>query len=90
MASSGAKFGNIIALSLGGLLCLHGFAGGWPSIFYVFGSMGVIWSILFFILSTDSPKAHWFMGSNEKDYIMNETKKTIALREYCQSVSSYF
>ena len=36
-ASSGAKFGNIVALSLGGILCLHGMDGGWPSIFYLFG-----------------------------------------------------
>lgn len=87
MASSGAKVGNIIALSLGSILCLHGFAGGWPSIFYIFGAMGVVWSALLFLISTDSPKNHWFIGENEKSYILSETKKTIALREYCQSVS---
>lgn len=90
MASSGAKVGNIIALSLGSVLCLHGFAGGWPSIFYIFGSMGVIWSVLFFILSTDSPGNHWFIRENEKSYVLSETKKTIALKQYCQSVKSSF
>ena len=90
MASSGAKVGNIIALSLGSVLCLHGFAGGWPSIFYIFGSMGVIWSVLFFILSTDSPGNHWFIRENEKSYVLSETKKTIALKQYCQSVKKQF
>lgn len=36
-SSSGAQFGTIIGFSLGGYLCVHGFDGGWPSIFYYFG-----------------------------------------------------
>jgi MFS family permease len=86
MASSGAKVGNIIALSLGSVLCLYGFAGGWPSIFYIFGSIGIVWSVLWFLLSTNSPKDHRFIGAKEKAFILDETKKAINARQYCQSV----
>ena len=36
IASSGAKIGNILALSIGGVLCLHGFGGGWPRFYFIF------------------------------------------------------
>ena len=36
-STSGAWIGNIIALPLGAYLCVSGFDGGWPSIFYIFG-----------------------------------------------------
>ena len=34
---SGAYIGNILALSIGGVLCSSTFLGGWPSAFYLFG-----------------------------------------------------
>lgn len=36
-STAGAWVGNIIALPLAGYLCVNGFGGGWPSIFYIFG-----------------------------------------------------
>jgi MFS family permease len=36
-SGSGSQVGIITGFSLGGYLCVHGFAGGWPSIFYIFG-----------------------------------------------------
>ena len=36
-STSGAWVGNIVALPLAGYLCVSGFDGGWPSIFYIFG-----------------------------------------------------
>ena len=79
IASSGAKVGNIAALSLGGILCLHGW-GGWRSIFYTFGSLGVCWSILFFVLSADSPRNHRFISETERNYILSDTKKAQDMR----------
>ena len=38
IANAGAQIGNVAALSLGGYLCVSGFDGGWPSIFYTFGN----------------------------------------------------
>ena len=41
-SNAGLWFGNIIALPLGGYLCISGFDGGWPSIFYIFGKLLII------------------------------------------------
>ena len=38
----GNLLGTIVALPLSGLLAAKGFAGGWPSIFYVFGEHGFV------------------------------------------------
>ena len=40
IALCGGYFGNVVAFPLSGLLCQCGFAGGWPSVFYLFGEEG--------------------------------------------------
>lgn len=80
-STSGAWFGNIVALPLGGFLCVYGLDGGWPSIFYVFGTLGTIWSIIFVFVITDSPKNHWFITEEEKEYLVTETVKETSARE---------
>lgn len=39
MVYAGAQFGTIISMPLSGILAQY----SWPSIFYVFGAMGVVW-----------------------------------------------
>ncbi|RNA04065.1 sialin-like [Brachionus plicatilis] len=80
IASSGSKLGNIIALSLGGILCVYGFDGGWPSIFYIFGCAGIVWSVLMLTLASDTPSEHRFIGKREKEFIFEETKKSINIK----------
>lgn len=40
---AGAQFGTIISMPISGLLAEY----SWPSIFYVFGLLGVVWSLAF-------------------------------------------
>jgi ACS family sodium-dependent inorganic phosphate cotransporter-like MFS transporter 5 len=42
IGNAGSQIGNVVALPLGGYLCVNGFAGGWPSIFYVFGMILIL------------------------------------------------
>lgn len=67
---SGAQFGTVISMPLSGLLSMHGFAGGWPSIFYVFGVIGAIWSIFFLIFVYEDPESHPRISEGEKKYII--------------------
>ncbi|KAJ6645996.1 putative inorganic phosphate cotransporter, partial [Pseudolycoriella hygida] len=68
---AGAQFGTIISMPLSGLLAQHGFDGGWPSIFYVFGVVGVVWSIAFLWLVYEEPSVHPTIDEEEKKYILN-------------------
>jgi len=55
------------------IFLLHGFDNGWPSIFYIYGMIGVLWCLLFFTLTTNDPKTHKFISEFEKNYISGES-----------------
>ena len=42
---SGPFVGNVLSFPLSALLCEYGFAGGWPSVFYVFGKKSTLYNI---------------------------------------------
>lgn len=58
-------------MPLSGLLSEYGFAGGWPSIFYVFGAVGTIWCIAFLIMVHEDPESHPRISEDEKKYILS-------------------
>ena len=64
----GANAGVIVGMMLSGVLCDHGFAGGWPSVFYVFGMIGCLWSGAWFLLVYDSPATHPRISKAELEY----------------------
>ena len=68
-ASSGAQLGTVIGMLISGVLCDHGFAGGWPSVFYVFGTVGCVWSFAWFVLCYSSPSVHPRISVAEREYI---------------------
>lgn len=67
---------KVFSFSIGGYLCVNGFAGGWPSIFYVFGTIGIVWSILWLSLTSKSPADHHFISEKEREYVLKNTKGT--------------
>jgi ACS family sodium-dependent inorganic phosphate cotransporter-like MFS transporter 5 len=73
IANAGSQIGNVVAFSLGGYLCINGFAGGWPSIFYIFGIVGIVWTVLWYIIAAKSPEEHRFISGEEKEYIKAHT-----------------
>ena len=66
---AGAQFGTIVSMPLSGLLSEYGFDGGWPSIFYVFGIIGTVWSIAFLIFCYEDPNSHPTIDEKERKYI---------------------
>ncbi|KAK6173305.1 hypothetical protein SNE40_016781 [Patella caerulea] len=66
-AFSGSYIGTVVALPISGALGRS--AAGWPSIFYVFGSLAVIWFMLWCIIITESPAKHQSITNAELEYI---------------------
>ena len=58
-------------MPLSGLLAEYGFDGGWPSIFYIFGLIGVIWSIVFIWTVNECPSVCHRINDRERKYIMS-------------------
>lgn len=69
---AGAQFGTVISMPLSGLLAEYGFAGGWPSIFYVFGTIGTIWCVVFLWTCKEDPQSDETIEDDERKYIVNQ------------------
>jgi len=64
----GSPAGVVVGMLMSGVLCDYGFAGGWPSVFYVFGIIGCVWSAAWFLLCYDSPATHPRISTAERQY----------------------
>ena len=72
---------KVIALPLGGYLCQNGFDGGWPSVFYIFGAIGIVWCVLWWLIGAASPADHKFISEKEREYIIEQTSSNITEKE---------
>ncbi|GLV43230.1 picot [Carabus blaptoides fortunei] len=66
---AGAQFGTVISMPLSGLLAASPIK--WPSIFYVFGAVGAVWSVIFLIMCYEDPEKHPRIDAEEKKYILS-------------------
>jgi len=64
----GSSVGVVVGMLVSGVLSDYGFAGGWPSVFYVFGMFGCVWSVAWFLLCYNSPSTHPRISTVELTY----------------------
>lgn len=72
ISMSGPFAGTVLGMSGSGLIEHH---YGWAWIFYIFGLLGIIWSIFWFYLVTDYPKQQVKISKEELKYIHNSLKE---------------
>ncbi|XP_071942007.1 sialin-like [Antedon mediterranea] len=66
---AGSQLGAVLSNPVSGWLCSTTFLGGWPSVFYVFGTLGLIWFVLWTILVHNTPAQHPRISPEELEYI---------------------
>ena len=50
----GTPMGTLLGLPIAGALCSSNFLGGWPSVYYIFGAVSILWSIPWFLFVEDT------------------------------------
>ncbi|KAL7743888.1 hypothetical protein ACLKA6_003115 [Drosophila palustris] len=66
---AGSNIGTVISMPLTGWLCSQSFLGGWPSAFYIFGLLGIVWFGAWMYLVYDRPSEHPRISWKERTYI---------------------
>lgn len=69
---SGGPLGNVISMVVAGWISDSPY--GWPLVFYLYGSLGVLWGIVWLLVGYDSPNKHPTISLEEKHYIQNGIK----------------
>lgn len=72
-AFCGSYAGAVIAMPLAGVLVQY---TGWSSVFYVYGTFGVMWYCFWILVSYESPAAHPTITEEERTYIEESIGKT--------------
>uniref|UniRef100_A0A0A1WNA6 Sialin n=1 Tax=Zeugodacus cucurbitae TaxID=28588 RepID=A0A0A1WNA6_ZEUCU len=83
---AGSNIGTVISMPLAGWLCSLDFLGGWPSAFYIFGLLGIVWFIFWMYLVYDKPSVHPRISYKERDYI-ERSIRTMQPRNYNELLS---
>lgn len=65
---SGAALGTCVGMLVTGILCDNNIAGGWPAVFYLFGIIGLFWSVVWFLFCYSSPATHPCISKTERQY----------------------
>ncbi|KAJ8946318.1 hypothetical protein NQ318_004207 [Aromia moschata] len=65
---AGVPLGTLISMPVTGILCKIENVG-WPASFYLFGAIGISWSILWSIFGAESPSEHKNITLVERSYI---------------------
>ncbi|KAF6201727.1 hypothetical protein GE061_004122 [Apolygus lucorum] len=75
---AGNQIGTVVSSAISGLLLdIY----DWPVIFYLFGTLGVLWYVFWIFLCYNDPASHPYITEKEKDYL-EETLGGIKRKEH--------
>uniref|UniRef100_A0A3B3TRP0 Vesicular glutamate transporter 1 n=1 Tax=Poecilia latipinna TaxID=48699 RepID=A0A3B3TRP0_9TELE len=89
-AFCGSYAGAVIAMPLAGILVQY---SGWSSVFYVYGTFGVMWYCFWILVSYESPAAHPTITEEERTYIeesIGESAHVLVLQKFNTPWKSFF
>lgn len=73
---TGFDFGTTLGIGIAGALSASSL--GWPYVFYVTAGMGLVWSLGWFLLASNTPLTSKYLSSEEQDYIFsNQSNKNL-------------
>ncbi|XP_063913674.1 sialin-like [Zophobas morio] len=84
MALSGCYLGTVVAMAASAYLAE---TLGWPSIFYVFGSISIIWFIIWMWFVSETPAEDPRISNTELDYILQSLGSVPEKRETEQALT---
>jgi len=71
---AGSYLGTFVTFPISSILVEVKALWCWPSVFYVFGSLGILWALPWFCCISNSPETDPFISDGEKEYILAERK----------------
>nr|XP_014991197.2 sodium-dependent phosphate transport protein 4 isoform X2 [Macaca mulatta] len=74
IALSGMLLGCFSAILIGGFISE---TLGWPFVFYIFGGVGCVCCLLWFIVIYDDPTSYPWISTSEKEYITSSLKQQV-------------
>ncbi|XP_068737249.1 sialin-like [Montipora capricornis] len=66
---TGLQIGIILGMPVAGVLCASNLWGGWPSVFYIYGAVGVVWFFIWMAFAYERPADHPRISIKEREYI---------------------
>lgn len=82
----GGNLGAVFSTIFSGYLCKNGFADGWPSVFYVFGSAGVVCFFLWMYNIYNNPAEHPRISEDELQMIRLNVNASLSKSSKTKSV----
>ncbi|GFU17316.1 putative inorganic phosphate cotransporter [Nephila pilipes] len=75
---SGYSVGSLVGGFSSGAMCSSSFLGGWPSVYYVYGALGLLLCLCVQLFMYESPKCHPNIKDSELNYILQNQESDLS------------
>ncbi|GBN96356.1 Putative inorganic phosphate cotransporter [Araneus ventricosus] len=75
---SGTGVGSLIAYATSGAMCSSALFGGWPSLYFIYGGLGLVLGLCAYLFLYESPKEHPKIGKAELFYILENQESDLS------------